>query len=159
MMMRRRRIRSSRPFIRVLSMLLAGFHLLWTVSPLGAAEGVATFAIIGPPSSLTPDQKALWAEAVEPVRSDPLLLMKDQAAVQKTLTAWMEESALVEETLNASGLAMRGKIQALLERAWNSYYAFDFNSSLSDLQIIEGSLEGLGSPSIEPTARRSFPPG
>lgn len=149
MMVRRRRIRSSRPFIRVLSMLLAGFHLLWTVSPLGAAEGVATFAIIGPPSFLTPDQKALWAEAVEPVRSDPLLLMKDQAAVKKALTAWMEESALVEETLNASGLAMRGKIQALLERAWNSYYAFDFNSSLSDLQVIEGSLEGLPDLSLQ----------
>jgi len=137
------RTRSSRPFIKVLSALLAVFHLLGPVPPVRAEEGLATFAIIGPPSSLTHEQKALWAEAVEPVRSDPLLLMKDQGMVQEVLAAWMEENARSEETLNASGLAIRGKVQTLLQRAWDFYYALDFKSSLSDLQVVEVSLEGL----------------
>ncbi|TNF45430.1 PEGA domain-containing protein, partial [bacterium] len=138
-----------RPFIRVLSAILVGLHVLGPASPLRAADGVATFAIIGPPSPLTPEQKALWAEAVEPVKSDPLLLMKDREAVKGILDAWVEETARTRETLNASSLAMRGKIQALLQSAWDSYYGFDFNGSLSDLQIIDTSLDALADLSLQ----------
>ncbi len=141
--------RSDGPFIRILSALLVGFHVLGPASPLCAADGVATFAIIGPPSSLTPEQKVLWAEAIKPVKSDPLLLMKDQDAVQRVLDAWMEEAARAEEALNASGLAMRGKVQALLQRAWDSYYGFDFNNSMSDLRIIDTSLDALPDISLQ----------
>jgi hypothetical protein len=145
MMMRK----SDRPFIRILAVLLAGLHVLGPASPLWAGEGVATFAIIGPPSSLTPEQKAQWAEAVAPVKSDPLLLLKDQEAVQKILDAWVEETARAEEALNASGLAMRGKVQALLQRAWDSYYGLDFNFSMSDLRTIDTSLDALRDLSLQ----------
>lgn len=143
------RKRSSRPYTRVLSVALAAFHLLGPVRAPGAVDGLATFAVIGPPSSLAPEQKALWAKAVEPVRSDPLLLMKDQEAVREVLAAWVEEKAGNDKGLTASALAVRSRVQDLLERAWDSYYAFDFKSSLSELRAVEESLKYLPDPSLQ----------
>lgn len=136
-------MRNLRLFTKIVAAALVPVFLLFQTSPLFAAAGVFTIAIIGPPSPLPADLGTVWTEAVNRVNADPMLLMKDEKVTDKILLNWLEETSALEESIRAAALGLRGRAREVLDDAWASYYRFDFRDSLNLLEKIAPLISAL----------------
>ncbi|GBE15610.1 MAG TPA: PEGA domain-containing protein [Proteobacteria bacterium] len=145
-------MRDLRLFTKIVAMALVPVFLLVQASPLLAAGGVSTIAIIGPPAPLPADIQTVWTGELDKVNADPLLLVKDENATEKILLDWLEETSALEESTRAAALGLRGRAREVLDDAWAAYYRFDFNGSLNLLGKVTTIISALPDSALQADA-------